>query len=413
MEAKLPNGWKSTTLGSIADIQIGGTPARKEPSYWAKDGNGHAWASIADLRAPVVINTSERITDAGVAHSNVKLAKKGTILMSFKLTIGRVAVAGRDLYTNEAIAALIFDKTAHSDFFFQYMPTFALGGDAEQAVKGKTLNKGKLATLPIILPPIAEQQRIAKILTAVDDSIRAGERVIEQAERVKKGLMEELLTGGLGSAAIERGEVPEGWTQNPLASCVLSITGGVSVRAQNTPAEAGDIGVLKTSAVAHAILEPTENKIVIEHDEQQRVRTALTAESIIFSRMNTPDLVGANAYSTASLSNLFLPDRLWKIVSKKEKAVTRWLAYWMRFEFERGTYKALGTGTSGSMKNISMQKLKDTIIPTPPLVEQQRIASILTSVDDQIAAERKHVEQQKRLKQGLMDDLLTGRVRTM
>ena len=144
--------------------------------------------------------------------------------MSFKLTIGRVAVAGTELFTNEAIAAFDLDnEMVMRDFIYQYLPTFVGMVEAEQAVKGKTLNKKALAEVPVILPPLKEQERIAEILGSVDASIQAAQAVIAQAECVKRGLIEELLTGGLGSEAIERGEVPEGWERSLLSElCMIS-----------------------------------------------------------------------------------------------------------------------------------------------------------------------------------------------
>ncbi len=108
MSREVPEGWSQRKLGQISDILIGGTPSRANPAYWAtNDDEGHPWASIADLKDGTLSSTKERITNAGIKNSNVKLIPPGTVVMSFKLTIGRVAVAARPIYTNEAIAAFL------------------------------------------------------------------------------------------------------------------------------------------------------------------------------------------------------------------------------------------------------------------------------------------------------------------
>ena len=91
-------------MNEICDIKIGGTPSRDKPEYW-EDGN-NLWVSISELNNNIITDTNEKITDLGVQKSNVKLVKKDSILLSFKLSIGKLAIAGNDLYTNEAIASI-------------------------------------------------------------------------------------------------------------------------------------------------------------------------------------------------------------------------------------------------------------------------------------------------------------------
>jgi len=83
-----PETWIEKSLGQLCDIAIGGTPSRAEPRYWSSEAEGFPWASISDLRSRRVERTKEFISWAGVENSNVKLARRGTVLMSFKLTIG-------------------------------------------------------------------------------------------------------------------------------------------------------------------------------------------------------------------------------------------------------------------------------------------------------------------------------------
>jgi type I restriction enzyme S subunit len=270
----------------------------------------------------------------------------------------------------------------------------------------------RLETIELPIPPLNEQHRIAEILSSVDASIQATQTVIEQAERVKRGLMEELLTGGLGSEANERGEVPEGYEAKRLGDLLEGIDGGVSVNSQSEPASLEEKGILKTSCVSNSFFDASENKVVPDEKEIQRLREPVQAETIIFSRMNTPKLVGANAFVPVSHENLFLPDRLWAL-KPVSKVKSRWLGFYMSYLFSSGVFEALGTGTSGSMKNISKSKLKDVSIAVPSEVEQARVAEILSDVDDFIAKQKAIVEQHARTKRGLMDDLLTGKVRTV
>ncbi len=147
----------------VCEVIIGGTPSRKVPTYW----NGtHPWASIGDLNRGVVEQTAERISDAGIANSSVKLVATGTLLMSFKLTLGKMAVAGVPLYTNEAIAALpIRDETKlDRSYLREALDATDLLVGTKDAIKGRTLNKASVGEIQLPLPPRSEQSSIVAYL---------------------------------------------------------------------------------------------------------------------------------------------------------------------------------------------------------------------------------------------------------
>ena len=104
-------GWQKGRLGELCSIEIGGTPSRSNPDLWdASKDTSNLWVSIRDLNQTVITDTAEHISDSGVKYSNVKLQNSGTVLLSFKLSIGRVAFGGVSLYTNESISGLNTNK---------------------------------------------------------------------------------------------------------------------------------------------------------------------------------------------------------------------------------------------------------------------------------------------------------------
>ena len=159
----IPENWKWVRLGEVCNLSIGKTPERKSPEYW-KNGI-YNWVSISDMINGGFINhTKEKISQ--IAFD--KILKKdllpiGTLLFSFKLTIGKVSILNIPAYTNEAISAItpyLYDSI--KDYLFKILPILNLLDNANDAIKGKTLN---LQTLPLILiplPPLKEQERIVK-----------------------------------------------------------------------------------------------------------------------------------------------------------------------------------------------------------------------------------------------------------
>ena len=190
--------WKTVKFEDVLKIEIGGTPSRAKPEYWDEQKvTNNRWLSIANLQGSRIFDTSEYISDLGVSNSNVALIPRGTIVMSFKLTIGRRAILMNDCYTNEAICALIIKDRAvvSNDFLYQAIELVDFESEIDQAIKGKTLNKEKLKRLKLLLPNIEEQHKIASTLSVADAEIATIQNQLDNLKLQKKALMQQLLTG--------------------------------------------------------------------------------------------------------------------------------------------------------------------------------------------------------------------------
>ena len=171
-------------LKDICTIQIGKTPSRHESDYW-RDGT-HAWLSIADMnQGRYLNNTKECITDLGVKASNIKLIPKNTLVLSYKLSIGKVGITQKPMYTNEAIASLTeLDSQVDINYLYWALQHIDLLENADRAAMGKTLNKAKLSEVKIPLPPLAEQRRIASILDQADELRQKRQQAIEKLDQL-------------------------------------------------------------------------------------------------------------------------------------------------------------------------------------------------------------------------------------
>ena len=165
-------GWTESLVKDEFKLSMGKTPARNNPECW--DNGTHKWVSISDMSSYTRYtgDTSEYITDYAIADSGIKAVPKGTIIMSFKLSIGRTAITSEDLYTNEAIMAFAgFDEKKFNIDFLHFLianKNWLLG--AKQAVKGQTLNKESIGNAKIIIPPIEAQEEFASIYNQADKS---------------------------------------------------------------------------------------------------------------------------------------------------------------------------------------------------------------------------------------------------
>ena len=268
------------------------------------------------------------------------------------------------------------------------------------------INRAELAEFSVALPPTKEQLDIATALSDADALLVQLDQLIAKKRGLKQAAMQQLLTGQTRLPGVS-GE----WQAGTLADAILSLEAGISVNSTDEPPDSGIPSVLKTSALIGGVLLPEECK-VIEIRDLQRARTTLRSETVLISRMNTPFLVGEVAYVDRNYEWLYLPDRVWMTTFKSGSRISaRWLAYLLSSRNYRNQLREIATGTSGSMKNISKGALLGLSIQYPEPNEQTAIATVLSDMDAELAALESRRDKTRALKQGMMQELLTGRIR--
>lgn len=215
--------------------------------------------------------------------------------------------------------------------------------------------------------------------------------------------------GDVKRISTEAGMIPKGWDIGTLGEAFSNIEAGVSVNSDERLAS--EFYVLKTSAVHDGIVDAKESKPVVSAD-YHRLKCPLQQGSIIISRMNTPELVGAVGFNCNDHKNTFLPDRLWQITADRGNEYDfHWLSYLLNLQRYRNAVRSTATGTSNSMKNVSKDRLKEIAIAKPSLEEQRAIAEVLADTDDLINGLTLLIEKKKNLFQGVLQAILSGKQR--
>ena len=353
-------------LGDLCNVSIGRTPRRSESRYW---GGPHPWATIRDLDNGILTRTEQRITDAALDEVMPAPVAPNTLLFSFKLSIGKMAFAGRSMHHNEAIAALpirnsnILDR----DFLFFALKAKTHDDAASHAVLGKVLNKRKVQEIEIPLPPLNKQRRVVGILN------RAAriERLRAKAQEKMREFVPALFVTMFGYPARN----PMGWRQVPLGDLIQGFQGGKNLRAGSNKSK---YRILKVSAVTEGYFKPSMSKPAPDEYVPLDVHI-VRPEDLLISRANTSALVGATAVVDHVEANLLLPDKIWRFVWKEKSALEpAYVHALLQTRFMRSQLSAMATGTSGSMKNISQAKLKTLPILVPPIGDQRRFAKLVS-----------------------------------
>jgi len=307
----------------------------------------------------------------------------------------------------------------------QYSVTAAQPGIAAEMVRG----------LRIPLPPLSEQQAIAAYLDRetgrLDRLVGRKRELIERLKEKRTALISRTVTRGLPPAAARAaglpahpplkpsgldwlGDIPKHWEVKRLKFIFPRLLSGVSVNSDNSPSLDDSPAILKTSSVYGNKFQPGENKRVLE-TELDRVACPVTGDSLIISRMNTPELVGNCGYVERDHLNLFLPDRLWIARFSKYPKTTGKFAWYLAISHALCALTgSLATGTSDSMKNLTQEAFLNIPVGVPLLPEQTAIADYLDAetakLDALVGKVEEAVERLQEYRTALITAAVTGKI---
>lgn len=182
----MKQGWEIRKLGEVFNLQMGKTPSRDNSDYW---GGTNTWVAISDLQGKFIGTSKEHITDKAIADSKIKKVKAGTVIMSFKLSVGRAAITTEDLYTNEAIMAFNLNDAYElkSDYIYYYLKGYKWEG-ANKAVMGITLNKATISQNYIAIPPLPVQEQIVSELDLLSGIIEKKREQLKELDALAQSI---------------------------------------------------------------------------------------------------------------------------------------------------------------------------------------------------------------------------------
>jgi type I restriction enzyme S subunit len=413
---KIPEGWKIQNISDVCNVLIGGTPSRNKPEFWdtQKESN-NVWVSIRDLgvAGKYISDSAEYISEEGVRRSNVKLLPKDTVLMSFKLTIGRMAITKTKLYTNEAIAGFAIKNKNELDanYLYNILPTLAY--EVDTAVKGKTLNKEKLLNTRIVLPPLPEQNKIAEILGTVDEEIEKTEKIIEETVRLKSGLMKDLFTKGIGHAKFKKtklGMTPDDWQVVSIKDAPIELVDGD--RGVNYPKSfdftfGGYCLFLSNKNVKDDQFIFSDLQFISKDKDEALGKGRLQRLDVVLTTRGT---VGNVAFynDDVTFENIRINSGM-LILRAVGELSPKYLYHLMKSPLLKKKYIDV---TSGSAQpQLPIKSLGQIFIPIPPEDEQEKIVEACESIDKKFLIYKEIRNNLTKLKKGLLEDLLSGRVR--
>jgi len=350
--------WPMVKLGGIARFVSGGTPDRSNKAYYLGQ---IPWISGADISDSGHVQIRRRITEEAAEQSATSVVESGTLLLVTRTSIGKIALAPKDLAFSQDITG-IFPNDAV--ILRKYLESFIRSIGAEQlktrarGVTIKGVNRKDVEELKIPLPPLGEQKRIAEILGEVSKAV---ELVSRQLEILDHGLKTKMWNDADESSHVS------------LDHYIQKITSGKSLKEGDS--EDYQNSVLKISAVTTGYFNEMEVKPLPKSYDPPESHRANNGD-ILLSRANTTELVGASALVETSATNLFLPDKLWKL-QLKDQVNAYFFWHLLQTKLVRSSISKASSGSGGSMKNISQKAFLAISVPEFSNEVQNQIGNIV------------------------------------
>lgn len=402
----LPDSWSVNQIREIAEVVGGSTPSTKNEAYW---GGDIPWATPTDvtgLRGTTITQTEDTITEEGLDSASTHVLPSYSVLMTSRATIGAYAVNTVPMATNQGFQSLVPGERLNTWYLFY--PMLREAPYLESLDAGSTfseVSKRVVEKVDIAVPLLPEQCKIASVLYAVDQVIQKTEAIIDRATQTQRGLLRELLTKGFDGRetmhAGALGEIPTDWRSAKLSQVADVQRGKFTHRPRNDPEfYDGAHPFIQTGEVVEARGKLTDYSQTL-NEKGRGVSKRFDPGTIIITIAGN---IGDTAIATFPV---YFPDSLVGITPSDE-VVPHYLEFFLR---SRKKYlNRLATETTQKNLNLSLLRPIDVILP--PLKEQRQIAGVLKDLDSKVRAERQYKHQLQRLKKGLMQDLLTGEVRT-
>ncbi len=395
---EIPVEWEIKKIGDVTNIINGGTPNTKVSMYW-ENGTIH-WATPTDITSTKkYINTTEKyITNNGLKNSSANLLPTGSVLMTSRATIGECCINTVPMSTNQGIKAFVC-KDIYNEFL--YYLVLKMKDKLIKLAGGSTfleISKTAIGSILIPIPSQKEQQKIAEILSTVDELIEQTDTLIEKTKELKKGLMQRLLTKGIGHTDFKKtevGEIPVEWEVKELVQCGEFINGKAF-----KPSDWSNEGI-PIIRIQNLNGSDEFNYFKGEIEEKYYIKPYDLLFSWSGSRGTS---FGPHIWrGTEGVLN----QHIFK-VKINEGIDKTYLYYALKIITERIEQNAHG---SAGLVHITKKSLESFKVPIPSLVEQKKIGTIINEFDEQIMQYKHKFDKLCILKRGLMQKLLTGKIR--
>ena len=373
-------------LGEIFNLQMGKTPDRHSPKFW-NEGT-EPWISIAYLTKcnKYIENTAEKITATAVDESGIKIIPKNTVIMSFKLSIGKVAITPKEMYSNEAIMSFIDKGVLKIEPVYLYYLLMHKDWDTgtNKAVMGKTLNKASLSQITVNIHGYSEQLEIIKALDAASSIIAARKQQLTELDNLIKARFVEMFGDPVSN--------PKDWNVEPLGKRCGIITGNTPPRSE--PENYGKyIEWIKSDNINTPFTFITKAQECLSEAGFEKCRFVEAGSILMTCIAGSIDCIGNVAVTDRRVA---FNQQINAIVPEQDEVL---YLYWLIQISKPMIHRTINMALKGI---LSKSQLSEIVFPFPPITLQEQFAAFVEQTDKSKVAVQKALDEAQLLFDSLM-----------
>ncbi|MFB6285661.1 MAG: restriction endonuclease subunit S [Candidatus Bipolaricaulia bacterium] len=422
----VPEEWEVVQLEGLGHWGGGKTPRKSTQEYW----NGETlWVSPKDMDGSVVQRTEDHVTQVAISEKNLTVYDPGSVMVVFRSGVLRhtfpVATCNRPFAVNQDMKVLTPGRRVNNEFAFHlidHLGPVVLQKATKVGTTVESVDTDSFMSLSVGLPPLPEQRRIADVLDTVDAAIQETDSVIEKQEQVKTGLLQDLLTRGLDADGrlrdperepevfweTELGITPKAWEVKQVGELAAHVSSGSTPKGGKKVYQQEGIPFIRSQNVWSDGLDLNDVALIPREIHEDMTRTQLQAHDVLLN------ITGASIgrccvvppwLGEANVNQHVCIVRLPQADSRDSHFLSRILAC----HIGQQQIKRLQAG--GSREGLNYSQLKSFVVPWPSEKERRMIVKRVETARGKQDEEKAYRGKLQHLKTGLMQDLLTGRVR--
>ena len=397
----IPEEWEVKTFENICSTKSGGTPSREIKEYYK--GN-IPWVTTGELNDGDLYDTTEHISESALQHSSAKVFPSGTLLMAmYGATIGKLGITQVEAATNQACCAIFLKEDYQKYVFYKLLfdrpQLIAKGYGAGQP----NISQAVIKKLQYAFPKINEQKHIAVALSDIDDLISTTKKLIEKKRNIKQGAMQELLTGNRRLPGFT-----DEWMESRVGEFGEMIR-GVSYSAEEASTEeyVNSIPLLRSNNIQNNCVN-YDNLVYVPRTNVNNSQFLKSGDILICMANGSKELVGKTGLVKENIISTF--GAFMGVFRLYDIANACYIAQLLLSDIYKSFLKDVFTGSA--INNLKSSDIENITFYMPSSsAEKQAIAKVLSDMDSEISSLESRLIKYQSLKQGMMQQLLTGKIR--
>jgi type I restriction enzyme S subunit len=409
---KIPKNWSISKIKYIAPFQVGWTPSTKNDVNFEGE---NLWANISDLREKVIHDTAKKISDDAAKTASMNITPNGSLLYSFKLSVGTVSFAGKDMYTNEAIASFLDSAALPLSYLYYLLPKFVIENASTNIYGARILNQELINSAMVLDPSFQEAEKISNFLdhetAKIDTLIDKQQQLIKLLKEKRQAVISHAVTKGLNPNIPMRdsgvewiGKIPSYWDMWKIAHACPYVASGTTPKSDGDLYYDGKYLWVTTGELRENIIFDTQKKVTDKALIDMPTLRLHPKGSVSIA------MYGATIGRLAIFGKDATTNQACCVMPPSKVLHNKYLFYWLYATRQ----EIINLSSGGGQPNVNQEKIASLKVSSPDFGLQSQIANFLdhktAKIDTLIEKQQQQIQLMQERRTTLISAAVTGKI---